>query len=50
MFARLSVLTIITLSNCNLIAVDLSKHKELDADSRAVQLIDFYGILRTNSQ
>ena len=33
-----------------LIAVDLSKHKELDADSRAIQQIEFYGMLRTNSQ
>ena len=34
----------------NLIAVDLSKQKELDADSRAVQQIKFYGMLKTNSQ
>ena len=34
----------------NLIAVDLSKKKELDADSRAMQHIEFYGILKTNSQ
>ena len=36
-----------------LIAVDLSKQKELDADSRnadAIQQIEFYGILKTNSQ
>ena len=33
-----------------LIAVDLSKQKELDADPRAIQQIDFYGILNTNSQ
>ena len=33
-----------------LIAVDLSKQKELDADSRATQQIEFYGTLRTNSQ
>ena len=33
-----------------LIAVDLSKQKELDADSRSVQQIKFYGMLRTNSQ
>ena len=33
-----------------LIAVDLSKQKELDADSRAVQQIEFYGMLKTNSQ
>ena len=34
----------------NLIAVDLSKQKELDADSRAIQQIEFYGMLNTNSQ
>ena len=34
----------------NLIAVDLSKQKELGADSRAIQQNDFYGILKTNSQ
>ena len=33
-----------------LIAVDLSKQKELDADSRAIQQIEFYGMLKTNSQ
>ena len=33
-----------------LIAVDLSKQKELDADSRAIQQIEFYGILDTKSQ
>ena len=32
----------------NLIAVDLSK--QLDVDSRAVQQIEFYGMLKTNSQ
>ena len=32
----------------NLIAVDLSK--QLDADSGAVQQIEFYGMLKTNSQ
>ena len=32
-----------------LIAVDLSKQKELDADSRAIQQIQFYGMLKTNS-
>ena len=34
----------------NLIAVDLSKQKELDADSRAIQQIEFYGMLKANSQ
>ena len=34
----------------NLIAVDLSKQKELDADSRAIHKNDFYGMLKTNSQ
>ena len=33
-----------------LIAVDLSKQNELDADSRAIQQIDFYGMLKTNWQ
>ena len=33
-----------------LIAVDLSKQKELDADPRAIQQIEFYGMLKTNSQ
>ena len=33
-----------------LIAVDLSKQKELDADPRAIQQIEFYGELKTNSQ
>ena len=34
----------------NLVAVDLSKQKELDADSRVIQQIEFYGMLKTNSQ
>ena len=33
-----------------LIAVNLSKQKELDADHRAIQQIEFYGKLKTNSQ
>ena len=33
-----------------LIAVDLSKQKELDADSRAIQQIGFCRMLKTNSQ
>ena len=33
-----------------LIAVDLSKQKELDADPRAIHQIEFYGKLETNSQ
>ena len=33
-----------------LIAGDLSKQKELDADPRSTQQIEFYGILNTNSQ
>ena len=33
-----------------LIAVDLSKQKALDADSRAIQEIEFYGMLKTSSQ
>ena len=31
-------------------AVDLSKQKQLDADSRAIQQIEFHGVLKTNSQ
>ena len=31
-----------------LIAIDLSKQKELDADPGAIQQIEFYGILKTN--
>ena len=33
-----------------LIAVDLSKQKELDADPIAIQQIKFYGMLDTNSE
>ena len=33
-----------------LIAVEISKQKELDADPRAIQQIEFYGMLNTNSQ
>ena len=33
-----------------LIAVDLSKQKELHADSRAIQQIEFRRMLKTNSQ
>ena len=33
-----------------LIATDLSKQKELDADSRAIQQAEFCGMLKTNSQ
>ena len=33
-----------------LIAVDLSKQKQLDADPRGIQQIDFHGKLETNSQ
>ena len=33
-----------------LIAIDLSKQIELDADPRAIQQIEFYGMLKTNSQ
>ena len=34
----------------NLIAADLSKQKKLDADSRAIQQIEFYGKLKRKSQ
>ena len=33
-----------------LIAVNLSKQKELDANPRAIQHIEFYGMLDTKSQ
>ena len=33
-----------------LIAVVISKQKELDADSRAIQQNEFYGMLETHSQ
>ena len=33
-----------------LIAVDLSKQKELDADSRAIQQTEFYWMLKTDSK
>ena len=33
-----------------LIVADLSQQKELDADPRAIQQIEFYGILETNLQ
>ena len=36
--------------NYQLIAVDLSKQKELDADPRAIKQIEFYGVLDTKSQ
>ena len=36
--------------HCNLLAVDLSKQKELGANSRAIQQIEFYGMLKTNPQ
>ena len=36
--------------NYQLIAVDLSKQKELDADTRAIHHVEFYGMLKTNSQ
>ena len=33
-----------------LIAFDLSKQKELDADSRAIQQTEFYWMLKTDSK
>ena len=33
-----------------LIAFDLRKQKELDADSRAIQQIELYGMLKASSQ
>ena len=34
----------------NLIAFDLCKQKGLDADSRAIQQVEFYGMVKTDSQ
>ena len=34
----------------NLIAVDLSKQNELDADSKAIQQTEFYGMSKTKLQ
>ena len=34
----------------NLIAIDLSKLKELNADSRAFQQIEFFGMLKTTAR
>ena len=36
--------------NYRLIIVDLRKQKELDSNSRAIQQIEFYGMLKNNSQ
>ena len=36
--------------NYQLISVNLSKQKELDADPRAIQQTEFYGMLKTNPQ
>ena len=36
--------------NYQLIAIDLSKQKELDADSRSIQQIEFYGMLDAKTQ
>ena len=38
------------LKHYQLIAVNLSKQKKLDADSRAIQRIELYGKLQINSQ
>ena len=35
--------------HCNLIATDLRRQKEQDVDSNAIQQIEFYGMLKTNS-
>ena len=40
---------LIILINYKLVAVDLSKQKELDADPRAIQQIEFKYMLATNS-
>ena len=46
MFVRLLVLQ----RHYRLIAVNLSKQKKLDADSRVIQQTGFYGMLETKSQ
>ena len=46
MFSGLSILR----DNYQLIAIVLSKQKELVAEPRAIQQIEFYGMLKTNSQ
>ena len=38
------------IKNYQLIAIDLSKQKELDADSRSIQQIEFYGMLDAKTQ
>ena len=38
------------LKHYQLICCNLSQQKELDADPRAIQQIEFYGKLETNSQ
>ena len=45
MFVKLSILQ----NHYQLTAVDLNKQKELHADPRAIQQIEFYGMLKTNS-
>ena len=45
MLTRLSILK----DHYELIAVDLSK-QEFDADPRAIQQVEFYGMLNANSQ
>ena len=37
-------------NHCNLIAIDLSKQNKLDTSSRAIQQIEFYGMLKNNSR
>ena len=44
MFVRLSIF------HYKLIAVDLSKQRELDANPRTIQQIKFSGVLKVNSQ
>ena len=46
LLVRLSIFQRSLSINCS----HLSKQKELDADPRAIQQIEFYGMLKTNSQ
>ena len=45
MFVRLSILQ----RSLPIIAVNLTKQKKLESDPRAIQQIEFYGMLKTNS-
>ena len=50
MFYLLMILIIMQTKHYRLIVVDLSKQAQLDVDPRAIQQIEFYGMLNANSQ